>query len=361
MMERRPFSRLLTTTKIRVLLIWNWAALRFEDIKQWSMASQQAVFLAAGIVIVLLLLIFSGGTAAVAAVAAWIALMRHFAQTDADRHRRISESYSLGVEQLSSEKMEVRLGGIYTLEHISRESRDDYWTVMETIAAFLRERARRKDQDAVAESEELVSVIPIETSSRFVNDRETQALKSRPPTDIAAALTVIARRLVTERGREKGENRFFNLRGADLRGANLRDLCLEYADLAGTCLEGADLQGAQLKGANLQQAYLKDTNLRVACLEGADLVGACLEGARLQGANLTGAYLRMAHLEGAHLRVADLERALVEGAHFEGAYLVGANLEGVDLSKAVGDAKTWLPDGVPRPAHWPPFQPWPAR
>jgi lipopolysaccharide biosynthesis regulator YciM len=90
------------------------------------MASQHAVFLAAGIVIVLLLLIFSGGTAAVAAVAAWIALMRHFAQTDADRQRRISESYSRGVEQLSSEKMEVRLGGIYTLEHVSRESRDDY-------------------------------------------------------------------------------------------------------------------------------------------------------------------------------------------------------------------------------------------
>jgi hypothetical protein len=143
MIGRRLLSRLLTTTKGRVLLIWNWAALRFEGDKHSSIASQHAVFLAVGIVIVLLLLIFSGGTAAVAAVAAWIALMRHFAQTDADRQRRISESYSRGVEQLSSEKMEVRLGGIYTLEHVSRESRDDYWTVMETIAAFLRERARR--------------------------------------------------------------------------------------------------------------------------------------------------------------------------------------------------------------------------
>lgn len=175
MMGRRLLSRLLTTTKGRVLLIWNWAALRFEGVKQSSMASQHAVFLAAGIVIVLLLLIFSGGTAAVAAVAAWIALMRHFAQTDADRQRRISESYSRGVEQLSSEKMEVRLGGIYTLEHVSRESRDDYWTVMETIAAFLRERARREDADVVAESEELVTSISIETNSRFGNNPEAQA------------------------------------------------------------------------------------------------------------------------------------------------------------------------------------------
>jgi hypothetical protein len=54
MMGRRLLSRLLTTTKGRVFLIWNWAALRFEGVKQSSMASQHAVFLAAGIVIVLL-------------------------------------------------------------------------------------------------------------------------------------------------------------------------------------------------------------------------------------------------------------------------------------------------------------------
>jgi hypothetical protein len=52
MMGRRLLSRLVTTTKGRVLLIWNWAALRFEGVKQSSMASQHAAFLAAGIVIV---------------------------------------------------------------------------------------------------------------------------------------------------------------------------------------------------------------------------------------------------------------------------------------------------------------------
>jgi hypothetical protein len=36
------------------------------------------------------------------------------------------------------------LGGIYTLEHISRES---YWTVMETLCAFVRDRARWNWQD----------------------------------------------------------------------------------------------------------------------------------------------------------------------------------------------------------------------
>jgi uncharacterized protein YjbI with pentapeptide repeats len=321
------------------------------------MARQQAGFLAAGIAIVLLLLIFSGGTASVAAVAAWIALMRHFAQTDADRQRRISETYSRAVGQLASEKMEERLGGIYTLESISRESRADYWTIMETLTAFVRERARRKDSENTLESGKTVR----ETNSPSGVSGEAQALERRPPTDIAAVLAVIGRRLAVERNREEVQNRFFNLREADLRDTTLRDFCLEYADLGGAHLEGADLRGTNLKGAYLQSAYLRDARLRGACLEGAYLVGACLQGAGLQGANLRGSHLMMAHLEGARLRVADLENANVEGVHLEGAHLVGAKLEGVDLSKAIGDAKTWLPDGISRPAHWPSFQPWSSR
>ena len=40
---------------------------------------------------------------------------RHKEQTDADRQRRITESFSKATEQLGSDKIEVRLGGIYTL------------------------------------------------------------------------------------------------------------------------------------------------------------------------------------------------------------------------------------------------------
>src|SRR5690349_5878609 len=78
---------------------------------------------------------------------------RHQEQTNADRQRRITESFSKAVEQLGNDKLELRIGGIYTLERISKESPDDYWTVMETLTAFVRERARWKEPDeTVAES-----------------------------------------------------------------------------------------------------------------------------------------------------------------------------------------------------------------
>jgi hypothetical protein len=76
-----------------------------------------------------------------------VALIRHFAQTDADRQRRITESFSKAVEQLGSDKLEVRLGGIYSLERISKESPDDYWTVMENLTGFVRECSRRNEAE----------------------------------------------------------------------------------------------------------------------------------------------------------------------------------------------------------------------
>src|SRR5208283_1279828 len=76
-----------------------------------------------------------------------VALAHHFAQTNADRQRRITESFSKAAEQLGSDKLEVRLGGIYSLERISKESPEDYWTVMENLTAFVRERSRRNERE----------------------------------------------------------------------------------------------------------------------------------------------------------------------------------------------------------------------
>jgi Flp pilus assembly protein TadB len=113
--------------------------------QEWPNERKQAAFAASGVIGVVLLFIFSGVTAAIAAAAAWIALLRHFAQTDADRQRRITENFSKAIEQLGSDKLEVCLGGIYALERISQESPRDYWAVMENLTAFVRERSRRNE------------------------------------------------------------------------------------------------------------------------------------------------------------------------------------------------------------------------
>jgi hypothetical protein len=337
-------SRLIVDGKKCATSVWNSTIPRFEHGRQWLIRRQDAVFVLIGIGVVLLLLIFSGVTAAVAAVAAWIALLRHFAQTDADRQRRITESYSKAVDLLGSDKIEARLGGIYTLERISRESAADYWTVIETLMAFIRERARPIDADTV------------------VPDVIGQQCR-RLPTDVAAVVRVLVRRPENERNREKREGWRLDLSGVDLRRASLSGAHLEGANLHGALLKHADLSRTHLEGANLERAHLEEANLTDAFLERARLEGAHLEGARLGGAHLEQAYLWGAHLEGANLVEAHLEgaslvdaqfdeRARLGDARLEGTNLVGATISQRHLESAFGNAATLLPAELSRPVSW---------
>jgi hypothetical protein len=253
-----------------------------------------------------------------------IAAVRHDEQTRADRQRRVTEAFSKAVEQLAHEKTVVRLGGIYTLERLAGEApvnrrategstnpgvaavSELYWTVMETLTGFVRERARWNETDAAPE-------VPAKL------DPYDQI---EPATDVAAVLAVIRRRPDAARTHET-EQRW-------------------RLDLSQTDLRGAGLSRAHLEGARLSKAHLEGTHLIEAHLEGAHLIEAHLEGAYLMEAHLESAYLIDAHFEGARL---------------EGADLSGAHLAGVDLRGAIGDAKTILPEGIPRPTHWPAYAP----
>ena len=173
-----------------------------------------------------------------------IATLRYEEQTKADLQRRITESFTKAVEQLGSDKLQVRLGGIYTLERISRESELDYWPVMETLTGFVRERARWKGE---------VSALPrIDVH---------QGSSHSPPTDVAAVLTVIKRRDPRNRERERSQQWHLDLGFSDLRQADLREAHLEGANLERARLEEAALYGVHLEGANLTGAHLEEANL----------------------------------------------------------------------------------------------------
>jgi hypothetical protein len=273
--------------------------------------------------------------AKIAAQQAETASLRHEEQTKADFRRRITESFSKAVEQLGNDKPEVRLGGIYSLERISKESPDDYWTVMETLTAFVRERSRRNEADRLEDFEQRISRRayllwrdadqPDGRADEFWREAVKEDEAGEPPaTDIAAVLTVIKRRSERSREREDANNWFLDLSGAVLR----------WAYLVVAHLEGANLAGAQLEAANFTGAYLERASLGFAHLEGANLAGAHLEAAYLWHAHLEGADLWHAHLEGA-----DLSDAV--------------GLSEAQLAVADGNTVTRLPEGMPRPAHWP--------
>lgn len=204
---------------------------------------------------------------------------------------QITERFTRAVDQLGNESLVIRLGGIYALERIARDSKKDHWTVMEVLTAYVRTRSPWSEEKAKEEPNPL-------------------------PTDIQAVLTVIGRRKWIENETQR----------PDLRRTNLRK-----ADFSQSHPGRVNLNGAHLEGANLSGAHL----------EGVALIGAHLEFANISGgANLKGALLFDAHLQGADL----------SGAHLEGVNLRGARgLTMEQIDSAITDKRTQLPDYLKKP------------
>lgn len=222
---------------------------------------------------------------------------------------QITDRFSKAVEQLGSkESLAVRLGGIYALERIAKDSEDDHWSVMEILSAFIRNYQPDIKEQVIEKN-----------SNQEENDKNVH---KRIPTDIQACLTVIGRRRTSfdpENSCIDLQNAHLgkaNLSGANLAGANLQGTNLEWADLSGAYLHKINLIGANLESAKISGAYLEEALLNMTNLKGAILNMANLENADLQGTNLEWAYLVEAYLKGAiYLTVQQLKSA----ASFTGA------------------------------------------
>ena len=269
------------------------------------------------------LLTFGAGLFALAAL---VFTARNFALS---REGQVTDRYTKAIEQLGSDKLDVRLGGIYALERVARDSARDHPTVMEVLAAFIREHSH--DQWP-----------PAQPGSDALPERKT-----RP--DVQAGLTVIGRR------NSSADRASVDLAGADLTKADLTKADLAKALLTEALLTEADLYKADLTGAYLDGANLTGANLRAdltgAYLNGANLTEADLTEAYLYGANLTGANLTKAYLTGAYLTGAYLDGADLTGANLDGAYLYEADLTRAILTEANLNRAAWPNDPVP-PLGW---------
>ena len=191
---------------------------------------------------------------------------------------QITDRFNAAVANLGSSTQTIRIGGIYALQRIMQDSPRDQLTVVQVLAAFVREEA------------------PVKGAP------EPPTADGTPAIDVQTALTVLATRNPSGDGNavidlDKTDLSFADLAAADLAdaeldGANLTDTYLAGANLTGADLTRADLTAADLAGANLTDTYLVGANLTAADLAGADLDSANLDYADLNNANLEGADLR---------------------------------------------------------------------
>jgi hypothetical protein len=236
-----------------------------------------------------------------------------------NKQGQITDRFTKAIGQLGErDRLDVRVGAIYALERIARDSERDYGPIMAVLSAFLHVTVPASGFDARSDSHR------------------------RPPADVEAALTVISRRD----------------RRHDLKEAT-QDAAILYPSLSDLDLWGVFLFGDHLEGLRLHRTHLEYAGLDEVHLEGARLHGAILRGAKLRGAHLdearfepfgdraSSADLSGAKLQGASLRRANLKGANLEGADLRGANLQGASLEGADLQGALaGNLEMSTPGGT---------------
>ncbi len=305
-------------------------------------------------------------TLAIAALGLILTFIRNLLtrqQNRTDEQRLVTEQISRAIEQIGAYKqsandkilepnIEVRLGGLYSLQRIMQDSLKDQESIAKILYAYVRENAKRPKTEQLIRS--------------MQDDRETYQL----PEDIQAAISIICRfsqgqkkhnkeRLTDSQlnfSRVNFKNYYLtdiDFSFVNLQYADFTDADFTYANLSGANLSGAILVDTEMSGANLSGADLRDTNLRNQVLHYADLSGAKLLYADLFGANLFGANLRDANLFNANLRDANLADANLAGANLACANLsqiIGLTQEQVNSTR--GNEETLLPLELIRPPHW---------
>jgi hypothetical protein len=262
---------------------------------------------------------FGGGVLLLGAYFTWRQLQTTREQLYVAEQGQLTERFTRAIDHLGSEHLDIRLGGIYALERIARDSLADRVTIAEVLTAYIRGHASPPPDP------------PGRIIAGVVFFNELPSLQVSAP-DVQAALTVLGRG-----GFAAAVPARLDLIGANLRRAQAAYAQLYMADLHGAQLQAATLFRAQLKGAYLADAQLQEANLVEAQLQEAMLARANLERSSLFGANLEGAYLDGAELGGANLERAQLRKAILTGANLHSAKLDGAQLHGAQASRAT----TW--------------------
>lgn len=268
---------------------------------------------------------WSAVTSVVTAFAAIFAVVVTLRSLQVTQEGQLADRFSKSVEQIGSEKLDVRLGGIYALEVIARDSTDNYATVMEVLSAFVREHAP-------------ASSCP----PRMGTGEERKALA----TDIQAVITVLGRRDVRQDVESLDLQRSclqgIRIKGANYNNANFSNSDMRAASIRDSSFRGADLEDVYLSTSSVERTDFSEANLAYAKAPWSKFTQLKFTHAKMVGVKFAGAFsLRGDDLSGADLTVADLSAVDLEGADLTGATLNGV-VPGGGMNTAIGVTQ-WPP------------------
>ncbi|RIK56228.1 hypothetical protein DCC62_30600 [candidate division KSB1 bacterium] len=184
------------------------------------------------------------------------------------KESQFTDRYLRAIEQLRNENMEIRIGAIYALDRIAKESKDGYIAVIQVLSHYVRANSPYLPKGA--------ENIPHNDS--FTN-RPNNLSKNDLPDDIQAIIAIIRTREPFRLTLE----RYFEI---DLSNSNLQGANFIKANLAGINFSGSNLRGAIFIEANLHSTNFTDAVLANATIENTNAKNAIFMNADLRNASL---------------------------------------------------------------------------
>jgi uncharacterized protein YjbI with pentapeptide repeats len=230
--------------------------------------------------------------------------------------KNLTDRFVKAAEMLADrERMEVRLGGIYTLERIARDSPNDHWTVMQLLIGFVEDRAKEPDAfDFLAK-------------------------------DITAALTAIGKRNVENDPKFVTRTGAQHLTKLELRASYLCFATLSWLNFDRAKLELVNLSSSQLVMVSLKYASIGDCAISQTWFFSGELTGAFFEKCNLSGSKFVETVVKDCRFSGCDLTGAVFMFAdLSETQFFKKSNLLGTDFrlaEGLTEPMQVTEADNW--------------------
>lgn len=223
---------------------------------------------------------------------------------DIDKDANFTNRYTEAVRQLGDDSFAIRLGGIYALERIARDSPRDGETILKVLAAFIRRVSPSENSPFAEYSAPIDRGVDVEAAG-YVLAQVSKMVPESSPVDLSYTV----------------------LTDVDFSGANF-----PKANFVHSVINRSTFDRAKLDGANFSMADLGLSKFDLASLVGIDAFGANLLNTTFKESTCQKSNFRNSDMSGSNFDLCNLEDANLCGVKFLDTTFRNAKLKGADIS-----------------------------
>lgn len=191
--------------------------------------------------------------------------------------------------------MELRLGAIYALERIARDSWKDHWPIMEVLTAYIRENSSQVKHFWAMEKEDYNPTIT---------------------PDIQAAITVIGRRNKMWIEKELQQNKRLDLSNCNLHKADFSDLNYDNATFAHSSMSNSKFIRTELNDARIVNCELRGAEFKDVIGCNVTFIGSIVPGLEFLNCNFNYGRFKLQELKNAQFKYCSLNNIEAEESTF---------------------------------------------